>query len=90
MKKFNSVTLQVFRKKVGRNSRYFEKKLPGFASFFILFSPKLYFRCFLGMITNHVLQPYYHVVVMRWAIPENIHTPSMDGIENPVRDAQYV
>ena len=26
--------------------------------------------------------------ILNWAIPENIHTPPMDDIGNPVRNAQ--
>ena len=58
------VTLQFSRKKIGRNSQYFERKLPSLAYLFSC-QPNLTSRCFASMITNHTLQLDYHIVVMQ-------------------------
>ena len=45
-KQLNLVTLWVCRKKIGRNYRYFERKLPGLPHLFIFLSLKFHFRVF--------------------------------------------
>ena len=40
--------------------------------------------CFLGMITNHVLQPYYHIVVMQSSADVNQINSNFQVIINQV------
>ena len=67
----NLVTVQVSRKKIGRNSRFFEKKLPCLAYLFIFLSLKVHFRVFPWYDNKTRFSTFYQTVVMQSDVDMN-------------------